>query len=132
MKSRIIPQTPETVLSYGLDGERESLLTDAVSSLGMKYKRISPDMAGETIGFLAGFGGFSENNTRKSVSGECVIFSSVTSKRLDALLKAMRERKLDIPLKAVVTAHNQIKTVEWLITELSKEHEAMKKAERKG
>lgn len=132
MRSRIIPQTPETVLSYGLDEERESLLTDAVSSLGMKYKRISPDMAGETIGFLAGFGGFASNNAHKAAVGECVIFSSVTSKRLDALLKAMRERKLDIPLKAVVTAHNQSKTVEWLISELSKEHEAIKKAEKKG
>lgn len=130
MRSRIIPQVPETVISYGLDEERENLLRDAAASLGMKYKKIDPDMAGETVGFLAGFGGFVSGSTRKTVSGECVIFSALTSKRLDALLKAMRDRRLDIPLKAVVTEHNQSKTVEWLIAELSREHEAMKKAAR--
>lgn len=59
-----------------------------------------------------------------------MIFSALTSKRLDAVLKAMRDRRLDIPLKAVVTEHNQSKTVEWLIAELSREHDAMKKAAR--
>lgn len=132
MKSRIIPQTPETVLSYGLDPEREKLLKDVSESLNMKYKKIDPDMAGETVGFLAGFGGFDSNNTRRASSGECVIFSALTSKRLDALLKTMRERRLAIPLKAVVTPHNMSKTVEWLITELSREHEAVKKAARKA
>lgn len=56
MRSRIIPQIPETVLSYGLDGERENLLKDAAGALDMKYKKIDPDMAGETVGFLAGYG----------------------------------------------------------------------------
>lgn len=130
MRSRIIPQIPETVLSYGLNVERENLLRDAAASLGMKYKKIDPDMAGETVGFLADCGGFASNNTHKTVSGECVIFAALSSKRLDALLKAMRDRRLDIPLKAVVTEHNQSKTVEWLIAELSREHEAMKKAAR--
>lgn len=128
MRSRIIPQVPETVISYGLDEERESLLKDAAVSLGMKYKKAGSDTAGETVGFIAGFGGFVSNNTHKAVPGECVIFAALSSKRLDALLKSMRERQLDIPLKAVVTAHNQSKTLEWLITELSREHEAMKRS----
>ena len=130
MRSRIIPTIPETVLSYNITGERLELLVSAADFLGMKHTVIPTEKAGETVGFLAGYNGFPSNNTEVSAAGECVIFSGISSKRLDSLLKAMRERGLDIPLKAVVTAHNQSKSVEWLITELSKEHEKIKKVQK--
>lgn len=124
MKSRIIPTIPETILSYNI-GEKAAKLEEAASSLNMKHVPIPADKAGETVGFLAGYSGFSSNGTEISAEGECIIFSGITSKRLDALLKAMRGRKLDIPLKAVVTQHNQNKSVEWLLSELAKEHKAI-------
>ncbi|MBQ7980412.1 MAG: DUF3783 domain-containing protein, partial [Oscillospiraceae bacterium] len=49
----------------------------------------------------------------------------IEGKRLDLLLKAIRAAGLNIPLKAIVTATNQSKSVEWLLDELKKEHEAM-------
>lgn len=124
MKSRIIPTIPETILSYNI-GEKAAKLEEAASSLNMKHVPIPADKAGETVGFLAGYSGFSSNGTENSAEGECIIFSGITSKRLDALLKAMRGRGLDIPLKAVVTQHNQNKSVEWLLSELAKEHKAI-------
>lgn len=130
MRSRIIPTIPETILSYNIAGERLELLASAAASLGMPHTVIPSEKAGESVGFLAGYGGFASNNTAVSAAGECVIFSGISGKRLDVLLKAMRERGLDIPLKAAVTAHNQSKSVEWLLSELSKEHEAMEKAEK--
>lgn len=132
MRSRIIPAIPETLLSYNITGERAELLSAAAASLGMSHTVIPAERAGESVGFLAGYSGFSSNGTSVSAAGECVIFSGISSKRLDAILKAMRERGLDIPLKAVITAHNQSKSVEWLLTELSKEHEAMKRAKNNG
>lgn len=130
MKSRIIPTVPETVLSYNV-GEKAAKLEETANSLNMKHVPIPEDKAGETVGFLAGYGGFSSNGTAVSADGECVIFSGISSKRLDVLLKAMREMGLDIPLKAVVTQHNQNKSVEWLLSELSKEHEAIAKEKGK-
>lgn len=130
MRSRIIPTIPETVLSYNL-GEKESLLKEAAASLNMKHTKIPSDKAGEPIGFLAGYEGFVSGGASVSASGECVIFSGISSKRLDALLKAMREKGLDIPLKAVVTQHNQRKSVKWLLEELAKEHEAVAKETKK-
>lgn len=130
MRSRIIPTIPETVLSYNI-GEKAAVLEEAAVSLNMKHIHIAADKAGETVGFLAGYGGFSSNGSEVSAEGECVIFSGITSKRLDALLKAMRERGLDIPLKAVVTQHNQSQSVEWLLKELVKEHEAIAKESKK-
>lgn len=124
MKSRIIPTIPETILSYNI-GEKTEKLEETANSLNMKHVPIPADKAGETVGFLAGYSGFSSNGTEISAEGECVIFSGITSKRLDALLKAMRVRGLDIPLKAVVTQHNQNKSVEWLLSELAKEHKAI-------
>lgn len=124
MKSRIIPTIPETILSYNI-GEKAEKLEETANSLNMKHVPIPADKAGETIGFFAGYSGFSSNGTEISAEGECIIFSGITSKRLDVLLKAMRGRKLDIPLKAVVTQHNQNKSVEWLLSELAKEHKAI-------
>lgn len=130
MKSRIIPTIPETILSYNI-GEKAAALDRAALSLGMKHCQIPQDKAGESVGFLAGYNGFSSNGTSERAEGECVIFSGISGKRLDLLLKAMRGENLDIPLKAVVTAHNQSRSVQWLIGELSKEHEAVTKAAKK-
>lgn len=129
MRSRIIPTVSETVLSYNI-GDKAARLEAAASSLGMAHVPIPRDKAGETVGFLAGYGGFSSNGTAVSAEGECVIFSGISGKRLDALLVAMRERELDIPLKAVVTAENQRRSVQWLLTELAKEHEAVAKSRK--
>lgn len=129
MRSRIIPTVPETVLSYNL-GKKEPLLEEAAASLNMKHTKIPSDKAGEPIGFLAGYGGFVSNGVSVTAEGECVIFSGISSKRLDALLKAMREKGLDIPLKAVVTQHNQSKSLKWLLEELEKERKAIEEQKR--
>lgn len=129
MRSRIIPTVPETVLSYNL-GEKETLLEEAAASLNMKHTKIPSDKAGEPIGFLAGYGGFVSDGVSVTAEGECVIFSGISSKRLDALLKAMREKGLDIPLKAVVTQHNQSKSLKWLLEELEKERKAIEEQKR--
>lgn len=129
MKSRIIPTIPETILSYNI-GEKAKKLEEAAASLNMKHVPIPTDKAGETVGFLAGYSGFTSNGTESSAEGECIIFSGITSKRLDVLLKAMRDRGIDIPLKAVVTQHNQSQSVEWLLEELSKERAAIEKGRK--
>ena len=115
MRSRIIP----------------TLLENAVSDSGMKHTVIPAEKSGETIGFLAGYTGFSSNGTNISSDEECVIFSGISSKRLDVLLKNMRNTGLDIPLKAVVTAYNQNMSLDRLISELKKEHEAVGKTKKR-
>lgn len=124
MRSRIIPAIPETVLSYNI-GDKAALLENAASRLGMKHMAIPADKAGEPLGFIAGYSGFISNGSSVSAEGECVIFSGISSKRLDALLKEMRAEGLDIPLKAVITPHNQSMSIERLLTELEREHEAV-------
>ena len=129
MKSRIIPTIPETILSYNI-GEKAEKLEEAASYLNMKHVPIPENKAGETVGFLAGYSGFTSNGTEISAEGECIIFSGITSKRLDQLLKAMRDRELDIPLKAVVTQHNQSQSIEWLLRELAKERKSIEEQKK--
>lgn len=129
MRSRIIPTVPETILSYNI-GEKAAKLEEAAGSLNMKHVPIPTDKAGETVGFLAGYSGFSSNGTAVSAEGECVIFSGISGKRLDALLEAMRKCGADIPLKAVVTATNQRQSVEWLLNELEKERNSIEKQKK--
>ncbi|MCH5193373.1 MAG: DUF3783 domain-containing protein [Oscillospiraceae bacterium] len=130
MKARIIPALPETVLSYGI-GEKGSALDRITESLGMVHKAIPEDKAGEQVGFLAGYGGFSSNGSSVRAEGECLIFSGIEGNRLDTVLKAIRAEGISIPLKAIVTATNQSQTLEWLLDELAKEHEAMEQARQK-
>lgn len=130
MRSRIIPTIPETVLSYNVVGEKSAKLEEAAGSLNMKHVPIPTDKAGETVGFLAGYSGFASNGTEISAEGECIIFSGITSKRLDVLLKALRDGGLDIPLKAVVTQHNQSRSIEWLLEELEKERKSIEEQKK--
>ena len=129
MKSRIIPTLPETVLSYGI-GEKSETLDRITESLGMTHKVILEDQAGEQVGFLAGQVGFSSNGSSVSAKGECLIFSGIEGNRLDMILKTLRAEGVSIPLKAIVTGANQSQTLEWLLEELAKEHEAMEQARK--
>ena len=130
MKARIIPTLPETVLSYGI-GEKGAALDKITESLGMVHKVIPENQAGEQVGFLAGYGGFSSNGSSVRAQGECLIFSGIEGNRLDMILKTLRAEGVSIPLKAIVTATNQSQTLEWLLEELAKEHEAMAQARQK-
>ena len=49
------------------------------------------------------------------------------SKRVDCLLKNLKEHQIDIPIKATVTATNQKWSFGALVEELNREHKAILK-----
>ena len=55
----------------------------------------------------------------------CFVCPMVAVAAMDLLLAGLRERKLQIPLKAVITPHNIQWTSRMLYQELKKEHETM-------
>ena len=119
------------MLSYGI-GEKAEALDRITEALGMTHKVIGENQAGEQVGFLAGYGGFSSNGSSVSVKGECLVFSGIEGSRLDMILKTLRAEGVSVPLKAIVTGANQSQTLVWLLEELAKEHEAMAQARRKS
>jgi len=56
-----------------------------------------------------------------------LILNGFVGKKLDALLAALREEKLTVPLKAVVTEHNVSWTLAALYAEIVEERAEMEK-----
>lgn len=123
MKSRIIKTQHETILIYGFDEIRTKAFKRIGNDLGLDIRTIPTASACETVGYLAGFDGFTSAEEHCSDDRQCVIFSCIDGKKLNKILEKMRSLGLDsIPLKATVTAYNQKMTLSELMDELSAEH----------
>ena len=57
--------------------------------------------------------------------GSMLVLDGFTSKRLDVLLRELRQYSVSVPYKAIVTEHNLPWTLRALYDELVREHEAM-------
>ena len=68
----------------------------------------------------------------EELSGEMLVFAGISGGRLDETLAALREKKLRIPYKAVMTAVNRNWTVRQLHREIRAEHEVMTGRKRPG
>lgn len=123
MKSRIYDKPREKILIYGFSEEKAALFEQTARKLRIDLAVLPSDSAGQQIGYLAGFGGFSDSGIRTEAAGECVIFSCMEGKSLNRTLDEMKANGLGgIPLKAAITAHNQKMTLSELMEELAKEH----------
>ncbi len=120
MKSRIIKTVPETIIAYK---QRENLafLKRIAASLKISLTVAEDNLAGESVGFLAGYGGFASNGSSEEAEEGCLIFANLSSSNVDKVLSALREAKISIPYKAVVTASNQSWSLKKLISELAAE-----------
>lgn len=124
MKARIINPIPESVIVYKT-GDNFNGIKKIADRLNMKTIAAADDQAGEQVGFLAGYGGFSSNGSSEEFPEGCLIFSAVTGKKLDLFLAELRKSGISVPYKAVVTASNQSWTLSNLIKELIKEREQL-------
>lgn len=148
----------EMVLYYQPETERQSGNTSKAAKLkgvlvrmGIRIKNIGPEAAGQKLGYLAGYDGFSEESETKEaeagradtaaasvadtaesshpvIEEEILVMKNFTSRRIDQLLAELRRAGVPkINLKAVVTDTNCNWTFYALYEELKKEHEAMSK-----
>ena len=87
---------------------------------------IAPEEAGQTVGCLAGYPGFSAKEAPISPAPEteCLLMSSFADKQVDQLLAALRQEKISISLKALTTPTNQKWTVVQLLEHLEEERRA--------
>lgn len=97
------------LLAYELEKGTERELKSLAAALGHQVKMVSSSNYGEPLGYVAGITGFKKTNakdTGEKIGSEMLIFCGLDSEAMDALLAALKERKLRIPLKAVVTPYN--------------------------
>ena len=130
------------MLCYNLKGTKKGRKIGMLGSfLGFRVKYVEKEEYSKTIGVLTGL---KEETSGGEPSGaddvekqeitdfeeEMLVMLLADSRILDKLLFQMRKEKVQVPLKAIVTAKNQNWTSTALYEEVKREHESMMKAEQ--
>ena len=123
----------ETLVYYAAGNEeKEKRMERLAKKLGAGFRAVYPIQTGQQVGFLAGLSGYAEKKLSllelpPRIEEEMLILNGFAGKKLDALLAALREEKLTVPLKAVVTEHNVSWTLAALYAEIVEERAEMMK-----
>lgn len=136
------------MLCYNLKGTKKGRKIGMLGSfLGFRVKYVEKEEYSKTIGVLTGLKEeVAEEASREETSGtdnekneeitdfeeEMLIMLLADNRILDKLLFQMKKEKVQVPLKAIVTAKNQNWTSTALYREIKREHESMTKAEQAG
>ena len=127
------------ILCYNLKGTKKGRKLGMLGSfLGFRIKYVEKEEYLKNIGELTGLinekettdSQISEQQDTEAFEEEMIVIQMEDHRMLDKLLFQMRKEKVQIPLKAVVTAQNQNWTSEALYKEIKKEHETMMKLEK--
>ncbi len=114
-------------LGWNLSAADRGILEGMAPAFGMKLLLVSPADAGKTVSQLLG-----EVETRSSRTlvlepgayPPALLLANFKSRDLDTLLDLMRQAKVSIPLKAVVTPTNKNWVFGDLLAHLQEEHAA--------
>ena len=136
------------MLCYNLKGTKKGRKIGMLGSfLGFRVKYVEKEEYSKTIGVLTGLKEeVAEEASREETSGtdnekneeitdfeeEMLVMLLADNRILDKLLFQMKKEKVQVPLKAIVTAKNQNWTSMALYSEIKREHESMTKAEQAG
>ena len=133
------------MLCYNLKGTKKGRKIGMLGSfLGFRVKYVEKEEYSKTIGVLTGLKEeVAEEASREETAGtdneeitdfeeEMLVMLLADNRILDKLLFQMKKEKVQVPLKAIVTAKNQNWTSTALYKEVKREHESMTKAEQAG
>lgn len=126
-KEMVLYYCPEKDSQKGNDS-RIARLKAVLVRMGIRIKNITPDQAGQTVGYLAGIEGFEEQPSAEYplVEDEILVMKNFSSRKIDELLMNLRRSGVSkIALKAVITDTNSKWSFYELYQELKKEHETM-------
>lgn len=105
--------------------------------MGIATKILPENAWREKIGYLLGVGGFKASSAKDdgefSFPHEVMILQNIRNKRLDEVLRALREAGVPpIKFKSVVTPFNTLWTLRRLCETMQKEHAFMLQQGEKG
>ena len=125
-----MPVSNELVLFYYPGPAPEAAKARAVfARMGVRIKTITPDLLGESLGYLAGLAGFGpggQSAQEPAPPDPILVLCNFAGHRLDALLQGLR--KAGVPrtvYKAVLTPSNAPWTLPALARELADERAAL-------
>ena len=104
----------ETALYYDPEGgERAQQVKTVLVCMGARIRNIAAADFAQSA------------DTAEAPEQPMLVLDGFTSKRLDVLLRELRQHGVSVPYKAIVTEHNLPWTLRALYDELVREHEAM-------
>lgn len=126
-----------TVLCYHLSGEKEKVITDALTLLGVKTRRVTADDLGQPVGYLAGVEGMetakSTGEPPVAAATEVLVMCGFTQMQFNLFMALFQRKKLPpVGLKAMLTPTNQEWPFAKLVGELQAEHALMTKQKQGG
>ena len=120
MKAHITKRRP-LALGYRLPAGA----AQAIAEAGFSLRELTADDLSCELGALADGTARAATPAGEAPAEPLLALADFTEPQLDALLAALRQKSISIPLKAVLTQTNRRWTVGQLLEELRREHEAM-------
>ena len=122
------------VLLYrlGEDTEKGLALRTVLAEQKLLTLSIRAEQTGETVARLvsANAAVSGKQPPEQTPEAEFMLLCGLGDRQLDRLLAAMRRAGVSVPYKAVLTEHNKNWTFADLVTEVAREHEAMRAARK--
>ena len=121
-------------LGWNLSAADRGILEGMAPAFGMKLLVVSPADAGRTVAQLLGEVETKTARTLVLEPGACppaLVLANFKDKDVDTLLDLMKQAKVNIPLKALVTKNNKNWVFGDLLAHLQEEHAAFTAAAAK-
>lgn len=124
-----IAALPRLVLGWALPDADRAALETACRAAGLPLRMVEPAETGLTVGRLCGLPEGRNADALPVPATAAAVLCGLSGPELDGLLAAIRAAGAQIPLKAVVTAHNRAWPFARLMQELTEEHAAIRAAQ---
>ena len=134
MKARVqVNKITPCLLYYALQQEQKEALLQALNSMSIPAKEVTPGQLHQTVGHLAGFAGFlnSEGSAEDNSPTPCICMCGFAHGQMNLLLDTLRRQGVLIPLKAMATPTNQRWSFFKLMEELKAERREIAKKAKK-
>ncbi len=121
------------VLLYNISADKLKKIRVILLRLGLQGRLVMEDEFALPVGLLAGIEGLSpaesaQEDTGEAFREEMLVMCDLPSPVFSAFLKALRQNRCTVALKAVLTQTNAGWSSQRLHRELAAEHEAMRNA----
>ncbi|WP_418703765.1 DUF3783 domain-containing protein [Anaerotignum faecicola] len=123
-----IPVAKVLLFNLGADTVKGSKIRAILDEMGIAAVTVEKSQINQSVGYLAGYKGFAEDEEAFTGSGytaEFMLMSGLSETQLDQFLAKMRAADAVIDHKATVTETNKQWSFKELIGEIEKEHEVM-------
>ena len=130
MKAKVVPRGEMVLLYLKEKIEGGDRLTALLQQMQIPYREVLSEQLGFSTGTLAGYRSDPQEMSPSCPQEPAMAMGGLAGKRLDQLLNEMCRQHIELPVKMVITQHNERWPFGSLIEEVSREHQLFMSMER--